>query len=91
MLLLKALCVCACVYECVNEKDHSPLAPVFPFIISVTNTTQCEDTCMRERRNTHPPPISPNEEGILCLEIAKYIFRYLENKTERRERHSSSF
>lgn len=31
-------------------------------------------------------PIAPNEESILCLEIAKYIIRYLESETERRER-----
>lgn len=30
-------------------------------------------------------PIAPNEEGVLCLEIAKYIIRYLESETEDRD------
>lgn len=30
-------------------------------------------------------PIAPNEENILCLEIAKYIIRYLVRQREERD------
>jgi hypothetical protein len=43
---------------------------------------------MEERRNI-PSSLTPNEEGRLCLKTAKYIIRYLEGRTERRD--SSSF
>lgn len=72
--------MCARARVCV--KDHSPLAPVFPFIISVTNTTQCEKRIYERKKRHALLSIAPNEESILCLEIAKYIIRYLENKTQ---------
>lgn len=87
------MCVHVCVCVCVCVKGHSPLAPIFPFVISVTSTQWLTPLSVRrvdEKEETFTLlPIAPNKEGRLCFEIAKYISRYLENKTE--ERHSSSF